>query len=80
MMSTLKLVLEIGAEFIPVVGKPISAGLGMPLPFSHYLSTPPDAFSISYSPLMNLKLIHLVRNCQYGCSNGSISLSQGRRP
>ncbi|EXF79264.1 hypothetical protein CFIO01_05052 [Colletotrichum fioriniae PJ7] len=27
MMSTLKLVLEIGAEFIPVVGKPISAGL-----------------------------------------------------
>ncbi|KAL0783347.1 hypothetical protein CaCOL14_001253 [Colletotrichum acutatum] len=27
MMSTLKLVLEIGVEFIPVVGKPISAGL-----------------------------------------------------
>lgn len=79
-MSTLKLVLEIGVEFIPVVGKPISAGLGMPLPFSHYLSAPPGAFPISYSPLMNPKLINLVRNRQYDCSNGSISLSQGRRP
>lgn len=37
-MSALKLVLDVGVQFIPGAGKILDAGLGMLLILNHYLS------------------------------------------